>query len=195
MTEPSERPAVRVPAARCPYCHEEVRRGEEPAVCAACHALHHVGCLAEHAACATCGATKSRQAPDEQRPPALPGAAWVEHRRLESRKAEERRTTLHVCVTVALLVLTGVGASIGASTGSRDSGIGWAILAAAMTGIAGAALRGTRHGWGVALCAAAPGLLVFLTTSAHARERHGGEMIFWAVSCLTVGVALLKSRR
>lgn len=48
-------PQVNVAPTRCPYCHEGIPRGEQPAVCPGCHALHHVACLDEAGACASCG--------------------------------------------------------------------------------------------------------------------------------------------
>ncbi|MCO5169489.1 MAG: hypothetical protein M9894_24360 [Planctomycetes bacterium] len=48
-------PRVHVAPTRCPFCHEAVQKGEQPAVCPECHALHHVACLDEAGACAACG--------------------------------------------------------------------------------------------------------------------------------------------
>lgn len=48
-------PQVHVAPTRCPFCHEGIPRGEQPAVCPGCHALHHVACLEEAGACAACG--------------------------------------------------------------------------------------------------------------------------------------------
>lgn len=48
-------PQVHVAPTRCPFCHEGIPRGEQPAVCPGCHALHHVACLDEAGACAACG--------------------------------------------------------------------------------------------------------------------------------------------
>ncbi len=48
-------PQVNVAPTRCPYCHEGIPRGEQPAVCPGCHALHHTACLDEAGACAACG--------------------------------------------------------------------------------------------------------------------------------------------
>jgi hypothetical protein len=44
-----------VPAARCPYCHEDVARGRPAYVCPECHALHHKPCAREADECASCG--------------------------------------------------------------------------------------------------------------------------------------------
>jgi hypothetical protein len=40
---------------RCPYCHDEIAKGERPEVCAECHALHHADCYQTHGACSACG--------------------------------------------------------------------------------------------------------------------------------------------
>src|SRR5688500_1753754 len=52
-------PQVHVEPTRCPYCHEGIPRGEAPAVCPACHALHHAECAAELGCCAACKAELS----------------------------------------------------------------------------------------------------------------------------------------
>lgn len=58
----SELERVRVAPVRCPYCHDDLERGSEPAVCPECHALHHDECLAEHGSCASCSAVHPRYA-------------------------------------------------------------------------------------------------------------------------------------
>lgn len=52
-----ERDRVKLPGERCPYCHEEVERGDADKVaCNACMGWHHQACWVEHGACAACGA-------------------------------------------------------------------------------------------------------------------------------------------
>lgn len=66
---PVETPAPRarlVDQPRCPYCHEGLTRGVEPAACVQCFALHHPDCLREHTRCAACAAPHPRYSP---RPP------------------------------------------------------------------------------------------------------------------------------
>lgn len=70
MSAEAER-EVRVEPTRCPYCHDGIPRGQAPGVCAACHALHHAACLAEHGACAACGADAGGGRPE---PPPEPAA-------------------------------------------------------------------------------------------------------------------------
>lgn len=53
--------AVHVPRPHCPYCHDGIPFGEEPAVCPQCHAAHHAECLGElGGACGACGAPHPR---------------------------------------------------------------------------------------------------------------------------------------
>jgi hypothetical protein len=58
-------PQVHVTPVRCPYCHEGIPKGEAPAVCAECHALHHAACMNEHGACAACG--KKTSSPEDSK--------------------------------------------------------------------------------------------------------------------------------
>lgn len=51
---------MRVSEPRCPFCHDEIVRGDEPVCCPACHAAHHEACLREHPACGGCGAVHPR---------------------------------------------------------------------------------------------------------------------------------------
>lgn len=54
--ETTERAAVHVEHPRCPYCHDEVKGGEEKIACLECMAWHHRTCWNEQARrCAACG--------------------------------------------------------------------------------------------------------------------------------------------
>lgn len=55
-----EKSRIGIAKTRCPYCHDAVEHGVEPAVCVACHALHHEACMIEHGACASCAAPHPR---------------------------------------------------------------------------------------------------------------------------------------
>lgn len=185
----AERPAdaVRVSAARCPFCHEEVQRGVEPAVCVACHALHHTECMAEHGACSACGASHPRYAPVE-RPsaarPARPGPPIhaLSLPRLAGRLfglATSRRGLLSVyaCVAVAALVTAMV---------VRDRLLVLPALVAlgvSITAAAGTALVDARRGLGAACVGAAPGLALVLSMLAQ-------EGLWSGPSAGVVGVTL-----
>ncbi len=162
----AERPAdaVRVSAARCPFCHEEVQRGVEPAVCVACHALHHVECMAEHGACSACGASHPRFSPVVRparavaaRPVARPGSLTLPRLlgRLSGYLANRRAIPLVLLVLAALYV----------TVDGRDKLhilLAWVVLGGACVGALGAALVDVRRGVGAALVAVAPGIaLVF----------------------------------
>src|SRR4051812_12675569 len=61
MTEAArenERPHIAAP--RCPYCHEDVARGEPLQVCATCHAFHHRSCWGELGGCSACGVGREK---------------------------------------------------------------------------------------------------------------------------------------
>jgi len=49
---------------RCPYCHDELTRGETHAFCTKCGSAHHVECYADHGRCAIfgCGGSGQRAA-------------------------------------------------------------------------------------------------------------------------------------
>ena len=63
---------VERPASRCPYCHDEIALGVEPATCPFCHAAHHTECVLEHGACAACGRAHPRLNPATAAVPAPP---------------------------------------------------------------------------------------------------------------------------
>lgn len=134
-------PQVHVAPVRCPYCHEGIPRGEPPAVCAECHALHHGACISEHGACAACG--KKTSSPDDSKLAAALRArasARVE-KQLEPVAAEASSPSL-----VAVMMALALGASAGMSTGmlvaSRllDVGQTGQLLACIVCGLAGGVL-------------------------------------------------------
>lgn len=169
----AERPAdaIRIAAARCPFCHEEVQRGVEPAVCVACHALHHVECMAEHGACSACGASHPRFAPVERprvvaaplpRPPlhalSLPRMAG---RVLGLATSRWGLLSVYACVAVVALVVAMV---------VRDRLLVLPALVAlggSITAAAGTALVDARRGLGAACVGAAPGLALVLSLLAQ----------------------------
>jgi len=101
---------VKVPGPRCPFCHEEVPRGLRPEVCAACHALHHPECLAEHGACAGCG-TPARPQDASDSDPASGGLAFTAFVR-EPGKIEEQRTVRAPSLDEAIRALEADGATV-----------------------------------------------------------------------------------
>jgi hypothetical protein len=194
----AERPAdaVRVSGARCPFCHEEVRRGVEPAVCVACHALHHLECMAEHGACSACGASHPRFAPVE-RPsvvatPRPPSPEWhqLSAPRLLGRVAGLLGSGRRMLVLYALVAIVAVCTAFLA----RDpASILFALVAlgGAIVGAAGTAFVDARRGLGAALVSATPGVaLIFAQMSGgrlHELEKAlvgtllivGAALVFW----------------
>jgi hypothetical protein len=80
MSELQERERL-IANPRCPYCHEDVPRGEALQVCSVCHAFHHRECWGELGGCASCGAGRvspaRRPVRVERRPqPTAPRARW-----------------------------------------------------------------------------------------------------------------------
>jgi hypothetical protein len=88
---------------RCPYCHEDVSRGEAIRVCEKCHAFHHGACWRELGGCAACGA--------ERRPEPVPRVAiqGVTRASVEERQRLHRRRRRLIGLT-ALLIAFGAGA-------------------------------------------------------------------------------------
>jgi len=44
---------------RCPFCHDDLRRGGARQGCPQCLTWHHAECLADHGRCASCGAASA----------------------------------------------------------------------------------------------------------------------------------------
>jgi hypothetical protein len=59
---------IKLDRPRCPYCHGELARGEDVAVCRDCDAKHHEACWPADGTCATCGGAVALRAA----PPAAP---------------------------------------------------------------------------------------------------------------------------
>lgn len=110
-------PQVHVAPVRCPFCHEGIPKGEAPAVCAECHALHHAACMNEHGACAACG--KKTSSPEDSKLTAALRArasARLEH---SEKPAEEPSTTPEPEPASPL---------IGALIGATLAGVGVSLL-------------------------------------------------------------------
>jgi hypothetical protein len=85
-------PQVHVAPVRCPFCHEGIPRGEAPAVCAECHALHHAACMSEHGACAACG--RKTSSPEDSKLAAALRARASARLEQSEKPTEERPTTV-----------------------------------------------------------------------------------------------------
>ena len=48
---------------RCPFCHDDLRRGGARQGCPECLTWHHAECLADHGRCASCGAMSTTALP------------------------------------------------------------------------------------------------------------------------------------
>lgn len=103
MTEARDRERPVVPLPRCPYCHEDVARGESIQVCAVCHAFHHGACWSELGGCAACGAGREPRAGHQVR-----GVATrAEVRERVQRRTLSRATALRALGVAALLAVGG----------------------------------------------------------------------------------------
>lgn len=128
-------PQVQVAPTRCPYCHEGIPRGEQPAVCPGCHALHHVACLDEAGACAACG-RRAASPEDSKLTAALRARASA---RVVAAKTEDpalapatspRRPVSRVVVVVAVLVSVITAVRGGADGKGLLLAVVWGVLAA-----------------------------------------------------------------
>ncbi len=189
-----ERPVddIRVSAARCPFCHEEVQRGVEPAVCVACHALHHTECMAEHGACAACGAEHPRFAVGERATrKALLGRRLTVPRwlgRLVGAAVSRQGMT-------ALFVLTGlVALGCGITAVREDGRAAWVVLLAALVGALMSWAGGARRGFGAACLAGAALTPILAALSPHISTNHT-SVVLGATGGLTIlGATLLLIR-
>ena len=113
-----ERPLVASP--RCPYCHEDVSRGESLQVCAVCHAFHHGACWSELGGCAACGA--GREPAPRSRVQGVATRAEVRERAV--RRALSRSTLVRGGVLAAALALLGLAGGVAANRWGREPASG-----------------------------------------------------------------------
>ncbi len=182
---------VRVPGARCPFCHEEVPRGEEPAVCVGCHALHHVACLLEHGGCAACGAAHPRS-------PSRAAPAEGRATRDEGPWGPGRRTATLLTTLLFVTSVLPIASSLLATPEADTAGFA-PVLIAPLLGAAGTIMRGALFGltcWSMVL---GSGLVVLLALGRHVSAPERAETVLAAAALLTVGLVLgaaqLRARR
>lgn len=179
-----ERERVRVPDVRCPYCHDVVERGVEPAVCPECHALHHDECLAAHGACAACAAPHPRYEARAQRPREGAGAGKGE-------VVPPRGPSLRA-VSLGFFALVGTIAAIASlADAGGDMALGLALSAAAFVAVL-VNLRQSRLPMVFASFFASFGasFLVAAMAIEHIRRRHASEVVAAGVGLLVTGVAV-----
>lgn len=58
--------AIQLKRPRCPYCHDDIRSGDEKSGCNQCMVWFHSECWSEHGGCTSCGKSVGKTSPSSQ---------------------------------------------------------------------------------------------------------------------------------